>query len=350
MDTITKVQPLFNTTVVSQSNIVPVNKVPTLFNTATDIINYGADASAAVTKYNDSILSEINTSELPMFESSVINVLSIAKGITLPTDLENKGNFLTSLVNRIVNTREQVISKFTDLSSQIDKVVGEMDALSTKLTERNTMLDQLYVHNMNEYDNLEKCIITLESEIQYHQAALSEMKQQYSGDDVKQGQLINDKTAFIIRFEKRIDALKRIQLIAINTAPFIRLIQDNNLLLVEKFNDLTTLTIPAWKKQIMLYVSLSDQRKGVKVANAIDDATNALMRSNSDMLKQNTVDVYRASQRAVVDTETLQYVQDNLIATLTSVADITTEGRKSRQDAAVAIEKMKTEYMALASK
>lgn len=326
-------------------------KLPTAIaplNTAIDVVNFGADAADTVTKFNDDILAEVKTSSLPGFETNVINVLTLAKGITIPSN-QDAGGLFNKIKNTFINSREQLLSKFTNVSEQIDNVTDEMSKLTVTLRDRNVMLEGLYTHNMEEYDRLEMYIDQGEAIISEKQAEVAELKATLVADDLQLAQVINDKASFINRLEKRVDSLKRIQLVAIQTAPFIRLIQDNNLLLIEKFGDLTTLTIPSWKKQFMLSLSLNDQRKGVAVANAIDDATNALMKMNSDLLKQNTVDVYQASQRSVVDIDTLQYVQNNLIETLSSVATITKEGQVARATAQKEIEAMKHKYLQLAT-
>ena len=330
----------FASPVHAPANIIPVR-------TVMDIVNFGASSAEKTSQFNDKILEESKASDVPMFEGKVVNILLLAKGVNLqePTSV----GFFGNLSKTIAKHREEVKSKFTSLSSQINNVVNEMATLTNTLTDRNNMLEQLYELNMKEYYSLEDHIAYGNQVLVEKRTELEHLKSTLLPSDLAGAQDLTDKQAFINRLEKRIDTLTRIKMTAIQTAPFIRLIQDNNLLLIEKFGDLTTMTIPAWKKQIALYLSLGDQKKGVEVANAIDDATNAFMRANSDALKQNTIDVYTASQRSVVDIDTLQYVQDNLIETLTAVSDISKQGQIDRAEGQKQMAAMQQVYLELST-
>ena len=119
----------------------------------------------------------------------------------------------------------------------------------------------------------------------------------------------------------------------------IRIIQSNNLMLVDKFYAIKNITIPAWKNQISLAISLNEQKNSVQLANNIDDATNEILRRNADLLHQNSVDTARANQRSVIDIETLEHVQNTLINTVNDVIQIQKEGMQKRFEAT---ERLKT--------
>ncbi|MBK8327240.1 MAG: toxic anion resistance protein [Moraxellaceae bacterium] len=139
--------------------------------------------------------------------------------------------------------------------------------------------------------------------------------------------------------------LRTMQVVAVQTAPMIRMVQNNNQLLIDKFRNLEELTIPSWKKQFTLAVALIEQQKAVELTQKIDDTTNDLMRRNAELLKQNSVNTARANQRAVVDIETLEYVQQTLISTIEEVEQIQRDGEQSRADAVIKMESMKTELI-----
>jgi uncharacterized protein YaaN involved in tellurite resistance len=135
------------------------------------------------------------------------------------------------------------------------------------------------------------------------------------------------------------------QMVAVQTAPMIRMVQKNKQLLIDKFRNLQELTIPSWKKQFTLAISLIEQQKAVELAQKIDDTTNDLMRKNADLLKQNSINTARANQRAVVDIETLEHVQQTLISTIEEVEQIQRDGEQSRTDAVTRMESMKSELI-----
>ena len=127
--------------------------------------------------------------------------------------------------------------------------------------------------------------------------------------------------------------LRTLQQSALQTLPMIRIIQSNNLMLVDKFYAIKNITLPAWKNQISLALSLNEQKNSVELANTIDDATNELLRRNAELLHDNSVKTARANQRAVIDVETLEYVQNTLIKTVNDVIQIQKEGMQQRVQA-----------------
>src|SRR5690606_25947127 len=139
-------------------------------------------------------------------------------------------------------------------------------------------------------------------------------------------QRIYDLNHVCNNLEKRLHDLHVLQQSALQTLPMIRIIQANNLMLVDKFYAIKNITIPAWKNQITLAISLNEQKNSVQLANTIDDATNELLRRNADLLHQNSVDTAKANQRSVIDIETLEHVQNTLIKTVNDVIQIQQEG------------------------
>ena len=148
-------------------------------------------------------------------------------------------------------------------------------------------------------------------------------------------QKIYDLNHLANNLEKRVSDLQVLQQSAMQTLPMIRIIQSNNLMLVDKFYAIKNITLPAWKNQISLAISLSEQKNSVQLANTIDDATNELLRRNADLLHQNSVDTAKANQRSVIDIETLEHVQNTLIKTVNDVIQIQKEGVQKRTEATV---------------
>jgi len=141
---------------------------------------------------------------------------------------------------------------------------------------------------------------------------------------------IAERRQSAVRLEKRIDDLKRAQMIAMQTAPEIRLLQNNSRMLIAKFQDIVAVTIPAWKKQFSLHILMEEQAKSAALVTAIDDATNAALRKNADLLRQNTTEIARANQRALVEMETLEHVQKQLLGAFEDVQKINEEAAAAR--------------------
>jgi uncharacterized protein YaaN involved in tellurite resistance len=146
-------------------------------------------------------------------------------------------------------------------------------------------------------------------------------------------QRVYDLNHLANNLEKRVSDLQVLQQSAMQTLPMIRIIQSNNLMLVDKFYAIKNITLPAWKNQISLAISLNEQKNSVQLANTIDDATNDLLKRNADLLHQNSVDTAKANQRSVIDIETLEHVQNTLIKTVNDVIQIQKEGMQKRAEA-----------------
>ncbi|MBK9216963.1 MAG: toxic anion resistance protein [Uliginosibacterium sp.] len=145
-----------------------------------------------------------------------------------------------------------------------------------------------------------------------------------------QSQALHDQIAAESALDKRIADLRVLQHSALQTLPMIRLVQTNNSLLIEKFHTIKELTLPAWKRQFMLALSLSEQCSAAHLAKTIDDATNAFLKENAELLKQNTISTAQSNQRLVIDIATLQDVQNTLLSTVQEVIKINYEGAKQR--------------------
>jgi uncharacterized protein YaaN involved in tellurite resistance len=146
-------------------------------------------------------------------------------------------------------------------------------------------------------------------------------------------QEVADLDALISNLDKRVGDLVALQHSALQTLPVIRLIQANNQALVDKFHTVRQVTVPVWKRNYMVRISLNEQRDAVELAKTIDEATNALLRENSDLLRRNTIDAAKANQRLVIDVETLEYVNNNLIGTVEDALALQGEGGRLRKDA-----------------
>jgi uncharacterized protein YaaN involved in tellurite resistance len=198
------------------------------------------------------------------------------------------------------------------------------------------------------YEGVRSEFAVLGKHVQAVETRLADMDAEISGLTLSEGSMEASEKAAILEanrqlLSKRVDDLKVLQHSAMQTLPMVRIIQSNNLALVDKFQTIRQLTLPAWKRSFMLAITLDEQKNAVELANTIDDATNALMRRNADLLHQNSVATAKANQRLVVDVETLQHVHDKILATLTDVREAHQQGANQRKQAIGELERLRNE-------
>ncbi|MDD4852753.1 MAG: toxic anion resistance protein, partial [Acinetobacter towneri] len=215
--------------------------------------------------------------------------------------------------------------------AQIDSLVTEIESSQDGLKNRVDTLDKMFHGVQDEYKQLGIYIAAGKLKQQEIQQQISEFSAQ--PQDQTTTQKIYDFNHLANNLEKRVSDLQVLQQSAMQTLPMIRIIQSNNLMLVDKFYAIKNITLPAWKNQISLAISLNEQKNSVQLANSIDDATNELLRRNADLLHQNSVDTAKANQRSVIDIETLEHVQNTLIKTVNDVIQVQKEGMQKRAEA-----------------
>ncbi|MDN5491154.1 MAG: toxic anion resistance protein, partial [Acinetobacter sp.] len=234
---------------------------------------------------------------------------------------------------------------FNTTKEQIDSLVKEIETSQTGLKARVDTLDRMFNGVQEEYRQLGIYIAAgriKQVEVQQEITTLSQQEQ-----DPKTNQRVYDLNHLANNLEKRVSDLQVLQQSAMQTLPMIRIIQSNNMMLVDKFYAIKNITLPAWKNQISLAISLNEQRNSVQLANTIDDATNELLKRNADLLHQNSVDTAKANQRSVIDIETLEHVQNTLIKTVNDVIQIQKEGMQKREEASTRIKALQSNLQQL---
>lgn len=307
------------------------------------IAQLGQSSAEKIGEYSDSILKHVRTKDLENMGENLNQVIGLAKGVDIQS-LIGKDSFFGKVVAKFKNTKESILSQFNSVSTQLERIVKEIDKQQVSLRERSNQLEVLFTHNITQYKSLAQSIVYGEARkglIEDRVTLLSaEVELQNSPMKLQE---LHDLQSIQSRIEKRIHDLKSLQMLALQTAPMIRMVQSNNITLIEKFDNIKTLTIPSWKKQFTLAVSMLEQKKSMELASKIDDATNDLIRKNADLLRQNTLQNAQMSQRSAIDIETLEYVQNTLISTLQDVVAIEQEGARNRQAADEKMITMKSE-------
>ena len=300
----------------------------------TAVAEYGKNIATKTSTYTDELLNLVQNKDLDATGQKLNQVVQVAQQLNSSSILNRKksSGFLGGLISKMKGAKQNFDQSFNSTKQQIEVLVQEIESSQAGLKARVETLDKMFYGVQDEYKQLGIYIAAgklKEQEIQQQIATLSSQTQ-----DQTTVQKVYDLNHLSNNLEKRVSDLQVLQQSAMQTLPMIRIIQSNNLMLVDKFYAIKNITLPAWKNQISLAISLSEQKNSVQLANSIDDATNDLLRRNADLLHQNSVDTARANQRSVIDIETLEHVQNTLIKTVNDVIQVQKEGMQKRAEAA----------------
>ena len=307
---------------------------------------FGREASKNTAAFADTMLEEVRNGDLESTGKQLGEVVRLARNIDLK-QISNRSNIpvLGALINRFRATRGDLVQNFTSTRAQIDQLVGDIGKTEGNLATRTANLDTMMEAVRDEHHEMGLHIAAGE-------LALQDLRTRHAAqaaaavNDPMQAQQHADLTAAINMLEKRVADLRVLQHAALQSMPTIRLIQVQNALLQDKFQNIKELTIPAWKRQFVLQLALNDQEQAAKLAKSIDDTTNSMMRASADLLRENAISAAKSNQRLVIDVETLQYVHTQLIETLQDVRKTNEEGLAKRREAEVKLLQLKKEVQA----
>lgn len=307
------------------------------------VIAYGAASQSGIAAFADKILDEARSTDIDIVGEKMTDIVSSVRSINV-SGLHTASNFMTKLpiVGRFFNKAHKIKDRFTSMSTHIATVGTEMSVARDSLIERVVMLDDMYVKNLEQFRELNVVIAAGEIKIKELTAMFPGMATEVKGDPFK-AQALNDLTQAVDRFDKKIHDLRVIRMMTLQDAPKIRIIQSNNQLLAEKINNTLTLTIPLWKKQFLMALALTEQKRGADLQSNMTNTTNELLRANAEGTKQNSIQIAKENERSIVDIETLEHVQTNLISTLEETLKIQREGKANRADVAKRMVKLESD-------
>ena len=299
------------------------------------VAEYGKNIATKTSTYTDELLNLVQNRDLDATGQKLNQVVQVAQQLNTSSILNKKksSGFFGNIISKFKGAKDNFDAHFNTTKEQLDVLVKEIETSQSGLKARVDTLDIMFDGVQDEYKQLGVHIAAgrlREQELQQEISTLTALPQ-----DQSTTQKIYDLNHLANNLEKRVSDLQVLQQSAMQTLPMIRIIQSNNLMLVDKFYAIKNITLPAWKNQISLAISLSEQKNSVQLANTIDDATNELLRRNADLLHQNSVDTAKANQRSVIDIETLEHVQNTRIKTVNDVIQIQKEGVQKRTEATV---------------
>lgn len=309
------------------------------------ILQYGTGAQSQIAGFADNIVNEVRAKDSGYVGEILTDLMLKVK--ELDVDGVTTGRSFMSkfpIIGSLVNNAQKFTARYQKISTEIEKIVDELDKAKMRLLKDISLLDYLFEKNLEYLGNLNYYIMagTLKLK-EINEKVIPEMQAKVrETNDPVDAQKLNDLIQMANRFEKKIHDLKLSRMVSLQTAPQIRLVQNNNQMLVEKIQSSILNTIPLWKNQIVIAISLLRQKNALAVQKEVTDTTNILLQKNAEMLKTGSVDLARETERGIVDLETLKKVNEELIATIDETLKIQREGRLKRQQAEaelIAIEK-----------
>ena len=297
-------------------------------------IQYGVGAQRNVSDFADNILAQVRSKDSG-YVGELMSDLAIKVKDTGVDKLDEGFLDKVPFLGGASRAVKKFMQRYEKLEVQIDRIEGELDKARMQMLKDITMFDGLYEKNLEYFRELQVYITAGEEKIgELRRDTLPALRQEAAArGDQMSAQLVRDFEDTVDRFEKKVHDLKLSKMIAIQTAPQIRLVQNNDKLLVDKIQTAVLSTIPLWKSQIVIALGLHRQKKVLEMQKNLTNATNELLTKNSELLRQNSSEVAREAQRGIVELDTLKKVNENLIATIEETIKIQQEGRAARQNA-----------------
>ncbi|NTP77906.1 toxic anion resistance protein [Enterococcus faecium] len=306
-------------------------------NDAQSVISYGSAAQAKLSEFSQSMLNHVQAQDIGPVGDSLTELMYRLQE-TNPDELRaGEGNIFQRVFGKVKQSIYEVTAKYQKIGAQIDKISVKLDKEKDGLLKDNLMLEQLYQKNKDYFDALNIYIAAGELKMEELQTTIipEAMKKAEETGDQMDVQIANDYTQFLDRLDKRTHDLRLARQITIQQAPQIRLIQNTNQALAEKIQASIATAIPLWKNQVVIALTLLRQKDAVTAQRQVSETTNDLLKKNSEMLKISAIETAKENERGIVDIETLQTTQNDLIETIQETLRIQKEGKEKRRHAEV---------------
>jgi uncharacterized protein YaaN involved in tellurite resistance len=306
------------------------------------VLQYGAAAQKSVAGFSESALSNVRNKDLGEIGETLTNLVVELKNFG--EDEEDKGGIF-GFFKKASNKMETMRIQSARAEANVDKIVRELEQHQVVLMKDIAMFDQMYELNLKYYKELTMYIIAGKkrlAEIQTGQLEELRKKAEASGAQ-EDAQAYNDLAQMCNRFEKKLHDLELTRMVSIQMGPQTRMLQNNDTLMVEKIQSSLVNTIPLWKSQMVLALGLENSRKATAAQSAVTNATNELLKKNAEMLKMGTIATAKEAERSIIDIETLQHTNQQLISTLDEVIQIQREGAQKRREAEVELGRIEGE-------
>ncbi len=294
------------------------------------VIQYGVGAQKKLTDFSESALESVRTQDLGEVGDMITGVVAELKNFDAA---EEKGLF--GFFKKSANKIQMMRTRYDKAEANVDKIVKSLQDKQMVLMKDNATLEKMYEHNLAYFKELTMYILAGRkklAEVRKTELPALRAKASQSGraEDVQAARDLEEQCT---RFERKLHDLDLTRTISMQMAPQIRLVQNNDITMIEKIQTTLVNTIPLWKSQMVLALGIANATEAVKAQNAVTNLTNDMLKKNAEMLEQSTTQIARESERGIVDIETLQKTNESLIRTFDEVVKIQEEGRRKRQEA-----------------
>ena len=305
------------------------------------VLQYGAAAQKSVASFSESALNAVRTKDLGEVGDTLSNLVVELKGFG---EEEEKGGIF-GFFKKTSNKLEVMKAQYGKAEANVEKIARSLEQHQVTLMKDIAMFDQMYELNLKYYKELTMYIIAGKKRLAEVQATeLEELRKKAEASGAAEdAQAYNDLAQMCNRFEKKLHDLELTRMVSIQMGPQTRMLQNNDTLMVEKIQSSLVNTIPLWKSQMVLALGLENSRKATAAQTAVTNATNELLKRNADMLKMGTVATAKEAERSIIDIETLQHTNQQLISTLDEVIQIQKDGAQKRKEAEVELGRIEGE-------
>ena len=304
------------------------------------VLNYGSAAQKNIAAFSESALNNVKTKDLGEVGEALSSLVVELKTFGQP---EKKG--IGGFFQKKKNELEALKASYSKAETNVEKIVKVLENHQVTLMKDIALFDQMYELNTKYYKELTMYILAGKKRLEYLRTHdLAELKQKAETTGAQEdAQAYNDFANLCSRFEKKLHDLELTRMISIQMGPQTRLLQNNDTQMLEKIQSSLVNTIPLWKSQMVLALGLENSRKATAAQTAVTNATNELLKKNADMLKMGTIATAKEAERAIIDIETLQHTNQQLISTLDEVIQIQRDGAQKRREAEVELGRIEGE-------
>ena len=306
------------------------------------ILQYGSSAQNKVADFSEQTLKNVRTKDLDSVGDTLEDLVKELKGFQVN---EEEDGFFSKLFKKGANNVTNLKVKYDSAEKNVDKIVSILEDHQVTLLKDISLLDQLYEKNQVNLKELTMYILAGYKKLEEIKnvdlpAALERAKETGDPEDA---QAANDLSNSITRFEKKLHDLELTRMVSVQMGPQIRLVQNNDTLMVEKIQSTLVNTIPLWKSQMLIALGISHSKEAAEAQNQVTELTNKMLKENAENLKQATIETAKESERGIIDIETLTETNTKLIETLEEVQRIQTEGREKRAAAQLELRRIEEE-------
>lgn len=295
----------------------------------TDIIQFGVGSQTKVSNFSNEILKQVRTKDMGGAEEILLNLRSDIRSFDENINKKPLIPFFDTLKKKVQRLR----TEYASVEKNIHQIELKLEGHYKTLLKDVTIFDKLFIENQNYFQELSLHVAAGEEKLQeVLSVTLPQLRKEAeeSGDQHKI-QAYKDMEQHVVRFERKVHDLKLTRMVVLQTAPQIRMIQSNSSSLMEKIQSSIVNTLPLWKNQMVLTLGIAHAQRALEAQKAVTDATNDLLRKNSEMLKESTINIARETERGIVDIETIKKANNDIIHTIEQVLQIQRDGREKRK-------------------